>query len=126
MAFDYGSKEIETAGYKEKNSKVYSKTLFGQDILKNSVPIWTADKTKTPYVIFQDPNTGKKFGISRDKLSLGLLAMGAPGGGKTNFLNINFAALLTTMKEERFLLFLTLRAIILPSLETGFQTKRRL
>lgn len=106
MAFDYGSKEIETVGVKEKNSKVYSKTLFGQDILENPVPIWTADKTKTPYVIFQDPNTGKKFGISRDKLSLGLLAMGAPGGGKTNFLNINFAALLTTMKEgEIFIVF---------------------
>lgn len=86
MAFDYGSKEIETAGYKEKNSKVYSKTLFGQDILKNSVPIWTADKTKTPYVIFRIPIPERSLESAGISFPLDCLQWGRQAVGKRIFL----------------------------------------
>lgn len=62
------------------------------------VPVWTADKSRSPFVAFQDPKTQRIFGLSRDMLAYGLLAIGAPGTGKTNFLNMTLDRMLATMQ----------------------------
>ena len=100
MAFEYGRRQIGEEELQRKNSGVYSQTLFGQNVLENPVPVWTADQARRPYVAFQDPGTGKRIGINRHMLSLGLLAMGVPGSGKTNFFNMNLSGLLATMGER--------------------------
>lgn len=100
MAFDYRQKRIRIKSIQEKNNEIYSKTLFGQTILENPIPVWTADKIRQPYVAFQDPQTGKVIGLNRDMLSLGMLAVGAPGSSKTNFFNMNLSSLLATMGDK--------------------------
>lgn len=100
MSFDYRNKYLETIGENEKNNGVYSKTIFGQDIQENPVPVWTSDKLSNPYVIFKDSKSKKSIGISRDKLALGMLALGVPGSGKTNFFNINLNRILETMEND--------------------------
>lgn len=99
MSFDYKSKYLGTIGKNEKNNGIYSKTIFGQDIQENPVPIWTSDISSKPYVVFKDPKSEKTIGISKDKLALGMLALGVPGSGKTNFFNINLARILETMGD---------------------------
>ena len=100
MSFDYRNKYLETIGENEKNNGVYSKTIFGQDIQENPVPVWTSDKLSNPYVVFKDSKSKKSIGISRDKLALGILALGVPGSGKTNFFNINLNRILETMEND--------------------------
>lgn len=100
MAFDYKRERIGVNSVREKNSGIYSKTLFGQNIFENPVPVWTADKKNHPYAAFQDPKTGNMIGLNRDKLSLGMLAIGVPGSGKTNFFNMNLSGLLATAGEK--------------------------
>lgn len=99
MSYDFGQKRIGAGNNQEKNSAMYTKTLLGQSISDTPVPSWTADKSKNPFVAFQDPKTKKLFGMSKDMLAYGLLALGAPGTGKTNFFNMVLDRLLTTMTE---------------------------
>lgn len=97
MSYDFGQKRIGAGSNQEKNSGMYIKTLLGQSINEIPVPSWTADKSRNPFVAFQDPKTKKLFGMSKDMLAYGFLALGAPGTGKTNFFNMALDRLIATM-----------------------------
>lgn len=81
MSFDFGQKRIGAGSNQQRNSGMYTKTILGQSVGEASVPVWTADKSQNPFVLFQDPKTRKLFGVSKDMLAYGLLAIGAPGTG---------------------------------------------
>ena len=98
MAYDFGQKRIGTDNNQERNGGMYTKTILGQSVGDIPVPVWTADKSRHPFVAFQDPKTQKLFGLSRDMLAYGLLALGAPGTGKTNFFNMTLDRMLDTMQ----------------------------
>ena len=98
MAYDFGQKRIGTGSNQEKNSGMYTKTILGQSVGDIPVPVWTADKSRSPFVAFQDPKTQKLFGLSRDMRAYGFLALGAPGTGKTNFFNMALDRILATMQ----------------------------
>lgn len=98
MSYDFGQKRIEAGSNREKNSGMYTKTVLGQTIREAPVPVWTADKTGNPFVAFQDPKTQKIFGMSKDMLAYGLLAIGAPGTGKTNLFNMVLDRMLATLQ----------------------------
>lgn len=103
MSFDYRRNFSGLATTSEKhgkNTSVYSQDVFGKNIFENSVPVWTADGSENPYVVFTDPNTGLKMGINRERLGLGMLVIGAPGAGKTNFINANLKRILETMESD--------------------------
>ncbi|NCC44883.1 MAG: hypothetical protein EOM18_15190 [Clostridia bacterium] len=99
MSYDFGQRQINAVGVQEKNSEMYTKTLLGQSISETPVPSWTADKSKSPFVAFQDPKTKKIFGLNKEMLAYGLLAIGAPGTGKTNFFNMGLDRLMATMES---------------------------
>lgn len=99
MSFDFGQKRIGAGSNQERNSNMQTKTILGQSIGDAKIPVWTADKSRTPFVVFQDPKTQKIFGINRDMLAYGLLAIGAPGTGKTNFFNITLDRMISTMQS---------------------------
>lgn len=40
------------------------------------------------------------MGINRERLGLGMLVIGAPGAGKTNFINANLKRILETMESD--------------------------
>lgn len=98
MAYDFGEKRIGENSVQEINSGMYTKTILGQSIGDTSVPVWTADKSRNSFVAFQDPKTQKIFGINKDILAYGLLVIGAPGTGKTNFLNMTLDRMIATMQ----------------------------
>ncbi|MCD8148317.1 MAG: type IV secretion system DNA-binding domain-containing protein [Clostridiales bacterium] len=98
MAYDFGQKRIRADGNNEKNDGIYTKTILGQSLGAAIVPTWTADSSRSPFVAFQDPESRKIFGIDKDTLAYGLLAIGAPGTGKTNFFNMTLDRLLATMQ----------------------------
>lgn len=99
MAFDFGQKRIGAGSNQQRNSGMYTKTILGQSVGEASVPVWTADKSQNPFVLFQDPKTRKLFGVSKDMLAYGLLAIGAPGTGKTNFFNMTLDRMISTMQS---------------------------
>lgn len=99
MAYDFGQRRIEASSDQEKNDAVYPKTILGQSIKDNQVPEWTADRSHSPFVLFKDPNTHKVFGLNRDMLAYGVLVLGAPGTGKTNFFYTILDPMLATMQE---------------------------
>lgn len=106
MAYDFGQKRIGEGSNQERNGGMYTQTILGQSIGDIAVPVWTADRSRKPFVAFQDPKTQKLFGLNRDMLAYGLLALGAPGTGKTNFFNMILDRMLTTMQEgEVFIIF---------------------
>ncbi len=82
------------------NGGIYTRTLFGQNIRENPVPVHTA---KDAFVTFQDPRTGRRIGLSRELLAYGLLTLGAPGSGKTNLLYMILKWLLATQQENEIL-----------------------
>lgn len=95
------SNEISINNRKQNyNEGVYPRTLYGECIHETSVPVWTAEKNQHPFVIFQDPETGKRFGISKDLLSCGFITIAEPGGGKTNLLDMIVAMLLATQENN--------------------------
>lgn len=106
MAYDFGQKRIGTDNNQERNGGMYTKTILGQSVGDIPVPVWTADKSRHPFVAFQDPKTQKLFGLSRDMLAYGLLALGAPGTGKTNFFNMT----LDRMSAQQILRFIRMTA----------------
>lgn len=99
MTYDFGQNRIGAVSNHERNSGMYTKTILGQSVRDIPVPVWTADKSRNPFVAFQDPKTQKLFGLSRDMLAYGLLALGAPGTGKTNFFNMILDCMLATMQS---------------------------
>ena len=99
MSYDFGQKRIESGSNQERNGGTYIKTILGESIGDIPVPVWTADKSRSPFVAFQDPKTQKIFGISREMLAYGLLSIGAPGTGKTNFFNMILERMLATMQS---------------------------
>ncbi|MCR5835605.1 MAG: type IV secretion system DNA-binding domain-containing protein [Lachnospiraceae bacterium] len=100
MSFNYGNSLFDNTMNRNRNSGIYVRTLFGQSIHDNPVPIWTANKENNPFVAFQDPITGNTIGLNKDILSYGYLALGAPGTGKTNLFNMILSRLLATQKEN--------------------------
>lgn len=98
MAYDFGQKRIGAGSNQERNGGMYTKTILGQSVGDSPVPVWTTDKSRSPFVLFQDPKTQKLFGLNRDMLAYGLLALGAPGTGKTNFFNMTLDRMLATMQ----------------------------
>ena len=66
MSFDFGQKRIGAGSNQQRNSGMYTKTILGQSVGEASVPVWTADKSQNPFVLFQDPKTRKLFGVSKD------------------------------------------------------------
>ena len=98
MSYDFGQRRIGAGSSQERNGGMYTKTLLGQSINESPIPSWTADKSGNPFVAFQDSKTKKLFGMSKAMLAYGLLAIGAPGTGKTNFFNMVFECLLATME----------------------------
>lgn len=105
---------------------MYSKTLLGQSIVENVVPSWTADGENRPFVVFRDPDTGNVFGLSKDMLAYGFLAIGAPGTGKTNIFNICLKYLLNAQGERDVIVILIRKEITWRILEARFPTVRRL
>lgn len=98
MTYDFGQKRIGTGSDQKINNGMYTKTILGQSIEDTPVPVWTADRSRNPFVAFQNPKTQKLFGINKDMLAYGLIAIGAPGTGKTNFLNMTLDRMLVTMQ----------------------------
>lgn len=98
MTYDFGQKRIGTGSNQKINNGMYTKTILGQSIEDTPVPVWTADRSRNPFVAFQNPKTQKLFGINKDMLAYGLIAIGAPGTGKTNFLNMTLDRMLVTMQ----------------------------
>lgn len=94
-----GNKEIKVQMH-GKNAGITTMTFFGQCLHENPVPQETADWENSPFVIIQDPDTGARIGINKDMLSLGVLALAAPGGGKTNLFNIILKGILKEMQDQ--------------------------
>lgn len=100
MSYDYNNKIASGSDNQNKNSRVYSRTIFGQSIRENPVPVWTADREHHPFITFRNAKSGKMIGISKNMLSYGLLTFADPGGGKTNLLNMVLARLLVTQDHN--------------------------
>lgn len=100
MSFTYGDEKPENRINQFKNNGVYTSTLFGQSIHETPVPVWTANRDHCPFVIFEDPQTKKRIGISKDMLSCGFMTIAEPGGGKTNLLNMITLMLLKTQENN--------------------------
>lgn len=98
MTYNFGQKRIGTSNNQKINNGMYMKTILGRSIEDMPVPVWTADRSSNPFVAFQDPKIQKIFGINKDMLAYGLLTMGAPGTGKTNFLDMILDRMLVTMQ----------------------------
>lgn len=99
--YDYGNENRNIRiGIQNKNGEVYKRTICGQSVGENPVPTETAAKERRPFVAFQDPDTKKMIGLSKDILSLGCLAIAAPGGGKTNLFQMVLSRLLATMNDR--------------------------
>lgn len=98
MTYNFGQKRIGTGSNQKINNGMYTKTILGQSIENTPVPVWTADRSRNPFVAFQNPKTQKIFGINKDMLAYGLIAIGAPGTGKTNILNMTLDRMLATMQ----------------------------
>lgn len=106
MSFNYENEITAYMGNQSRNSRVYTRTLFGQSIHENPVPVWTANKDHKPFVAFQDPKTGKVIGISKELLAYGFITLAEPGGGKTNLLNMITAMLLATQEpNDKLIIF---------------------
>lgn len=106
MSYNYGNEVTAYIGNQNKNSGIYTRTLFGQTVHENPVPTWTANKEHKPFVAFQDPKVGKMIGLSKDMLSHGFITIAEPGGGKTNLLNMITAMLLATQeRNDKLIIF---------------------
>ena len=106
MGYEYTNRAVAKCDRQNRNSGVYTRTLFGQSIHENPVPVWTASRKRDPFVTLKDPVSGNKIGISKDMLSYGLVAFADPGGGKTNLLDIIVERLLVTQEDNDIMVIL--------------------
>ena len=107
MSYQFGNTHRMTEGNGNINSRTYTKTIFGQRLQDNPVPTWTAETSRKPVVILQDPKTGKKIGLKKEIFSYGVMTMADSGGGKTNLIDIKLSngrklSLETTWEQKIF------------------------
>lgn len=100
MAYVFKRQLTDGQRNQNRNNSIYTRTLLGQSIHDNPVPEWTADRKYNPFVVFEDPGTGKLMGINKELLAYGWLALGVPGSGKTNLYNMILSRLLATQEEN--------------------------
>ncbi len=98
--YEFGNAGNGKKGNMERNGGIYTRALFGRNIRDNPVPEETADRRRGPFSVFQDPVSGKVIGLNKESLSLGCLAVAAPGGGKTNLFDMILSRLLTDMDNQ--------------------------
>lgn len=101
MAYDFGLKRLPglSAAHAAVNERSDRKLLAGSPAKSNPVPVWTAEEKENPFVMFKDPLTKERFGISPYHLARGVLLVGSAGTGKTNVTDILASAVLNNMKE---------------------------
>ena len=106
MSYQFGNTHRMTEGNGNINSRTYTKTIFGQRLQDNPVPTWTAETSRKPVVILQDPKTGKKIGFNKEIFSYGFMTMAEPGGGKTNLIDILTKGLLNSQqKNDKYIIY---------------------
>ncbi len=98
--YEFGNAGNGKKGNMDRNGGIYTRALFGRNIRDNPVPEETADRRRGPFAVFQDPDSGKVIGLNKESLSLGCLAVAAPGGGKTNLFDMILSRLLTDMDNQ--------------------------
>ncbi len=98
--YEFGNAGNGKKGNMDRNGGIYTRALFGHNIRDNPVPEETADRRRGPFSVFQDPVSGKVIGLNKESLSLGCLAVAAPGGGKTNLFDMILSRLLTAMDNQ--------------------------
>jgi type IV secretory pathway TraG/TraD family ATPase VirD4 len=98
--YEFGNAGNGKKGNMDRNGGIYIRALFGRNIRDNPVPEETADRRRGPFAVFQDPDSGKVIGLNKESLSLGCLAVAAPGGGKTNLFNMILSRLVTDMDNQ--------------------------
>lgn len=98
--YEFGNAGNGKKGNVDRNGGIYTRALFGRNIRDNPVPEETADRRRGPFAVFQDPDSGKVIGLNKESLSLGCLAVAAPGGGKTNLFDMILSRLLTDMDNQ--------------------------
>ena len=98
--YEFGNAGNGKKGNMDRNGGIYTRALFGHNIRDNPVPEETADRRRGPFAVFQDPESGKVIGLNKESLSLGCLAVAAPGGGKTNLFDMILSRLLTDMDNQ--------------------------
>ena len=98
--YEFGNAGNGKKGNVDRNGGIYTRALFGRNIWDNPVPEETADRRRGPFAVFQDPVSGKVIGLNKESLSLGCLAVAAPGGGKTNLFDMILSRLLTAMDNQ--------------------------
>ena len=103
--YEFGNSEMLLPGEKQdEENMIYARTIFGEDIRENPVPVDTADSENEPFAVIGSPDTGEKIGLNRDMLSQGLLALAAPGGGKTNVINLLLSPLLDNLGDNEIVI----------------------
>lgn len=106
MAYQFGNRLPCPASPRKRNAGVYTRTLRGQTVRDAPVPTWTAEAAQHPFVVFEDPSTRKRIGLSKDMLSCGFLTLAEPGGGKTNLLDLITDRLLATQESgDKLIIF---------------------
>ena len=98
--YEFGNAGNGKKGNMDRNGGIYTRALFGHNIRDNPVPEETADRRRGPFAVFQDPVSGKVIGLNKESLSLGCLAVAAPGGGKTNLFDMILSRLVTDMDNQ--------------------------
>ena len=98
--YEFGNAGNGKKGNMNRNGGIYTRALFGHNIRDNPVPEETADRRRGPFAVFQDPVSGKVIGLNKESLSLGCLAVAAPGGGKTNLFDMILSRLVTDMDNQ--------------------------
>ncbi len=98
--YEFGNAGNGKKGNMDRNGGIYTRALFGRNIRDNPVPEETADRRRGPFAVFQDPVSGKVIGLNKESLSLGCLAVAAPGGGKTNLFDMILSRLVTDMDNQ--------------------------
>lgn len=100
--YDY---RITNSNIDEVQTGIYHKLIYGNRLVENPIPEETILKSNNPFVGFEDQHTKKMFGLNKYILSLGLLVLGAPGTGKTNFLNMIESRILYTLGNNINIIF---------------------
>ena len=126
MTYNFGQKRIGTSNNQKINNGMYVKTILGRSIEDMPVPVWTADRSSNPFVAFQDPMTQKIFGINKDMLAYGLLTMGAPGTGKTNFLDMILDRMLVTMQPTDIIIIFDTKGDYLDTFGSKFPDSEKI
>ena len=93
-----GHSNHPTLAAQPQNHRIYTRSLYGKKIQENPIPEETAMPSQAPFITFKDSSTLKSIGFSKGLLSLGFLAFGAPGTGKTNLFHMILSRLLATME----------------------------